>query len=467
MKKIILTLLFLLITSVSYSTEWYVDKWKGDDANINDSAVGGGKSWDSALVNPAVAYAVALPGDTIHINQGVYEFKNDVPYEITLNKANVAFVGYGEVWFEGKGKDVVNNNTMFNMDQTKPNINFISLTNINIRGFDIGIRIIDAPFSTSYLNAFIIENCRIENNNIGILGGKPDYQDYGSIYWFLRNSVFINNNFGFYGGGSASAGQICRHYGFFNLTVYNSPFSGNALQNGYNRYNDIQNCIFFNSNITPHTNQGSGWYNNNFFNSTSSCGYGTNPTYHDPLFNDTNPLNPILTLRRESPVRNLSTTGSFLGAYGVADYSSSNDTNTWSGFYSWITDNDSVSIYSDTAFKIDTNGLTLNYGNEYPKNRRITRIFTNLGTIYGTPLKSFANVNEVFNDGDYKDYWAVIDYDTTTVIREYRYIASNDPITEEDLKENSGKWTTIGFNEPLPATTVRFFAVELYFRYNF
>lgn len=247
---------------------------------------------------------------------------------------------------------------------------------------------------------------------------------------------------------------------FNNSTVFSRLGSGTA-QTVYS----ILNNIFMNNlnNIVGFT-----WGINNAFNNffQSLPTTGTFTTFN-PLFNDTNPLNPILTLRRESPVRNISTTGSFLGAYGVADYSSSNDTLTWSEWYSWTSSNDSISIYNDTAFIIDTNGLTLQYGSQYPKSRRITRVFSNLGKIYGTPLKSFSNQTEVFNTGDYIDYWAVIDYDTSTSIREYRYITSNEQITEDDLKENSGKWVTIGFNESLPTFTIKYFAVEIFFRYNF
>ena len=38
---------------------------------------------------------------------------------------------------------------------------------------------------------------------------------------------------------------------------------------------------------------------------------------------------------------------------------------------------------------------------------------------------------------------AVIDYDTSTSIREYRYISSNEEITDDDLKKILGKWTVM------------------------
>lgn len=453
MKKIFTIIAFFVFIATNlFAVNFYVDQ---HHKNASDTTADSqGLSWSKPFKSPTYAYEQTIDnrGDSIHIAQGIYEFKKgSATYNITLNKRNVEWIVYGEVWFEGLGKSVSSNNNCFQLLTTITNNRFGAL---KFKGFN---HVFSSSGSGDYAIARINGAVFLDNLfsfNLGINFHVTNFNCNG------YNLVFINSPLRFTG--QNDAGYSATLSNIYNSTFFNSPITLSAQ---YKNLQHFQNNIMFNSDIS--LNRILNINNNNYYNSTSTQGYGANATFHNPLFNDTNSLNPILTLRRESPVRNISTTGSFLGAYGVADYSTSNDTLTWSGWYSWTSSNDSVSIYNDTAFIVDTNGITLQYGSQYPKYRRITRTFSNLGTIYGTPLKSFSNQTEVFNTGDYIDYWAVIDYDTSTSIREYRYIASSEEITEEDLRENSGKWSTIGFTESLPTFTSKYFAVEIFFRYNF
>lgn len=447
MKKIFTILLFFIfITTNIFAVNYYVDQHhkNASDTIFNNQ----GLSWDTPFKSPTYAYEQTVDnrGDSIHITQGIYEFKNNnITYKLTLSKRKVEFVGYGEVIFEGMGKSITLNNSMFYITSSSavPLFKGLILSNF-YNGIYFNISATSNPSS-------IIKDCSFIDNYSGIINAGSN-----NIYPYLSYCCFINNDYSIY----SNSNQISY---ISNSTFFNSPI---WLSTSNGSLNYFINNNLFNSNLLSCESFNKS-FNNNWFNSTSTKGYGVNATFHNPLFNDTNLFNPMLTLKRESPIRNISTTGSFLGAYGVADYSTSNDTLTWSGWYSWINDNDSVSIYDDSAFIVDTNGISLQYDSTIHMSRRITRVFSNLGTIYGTPLKSFSNQTEVFNTGDYIDYWAVIDYDTSTSIREYRYIASNEEITEEDLRENSDKWSTIGFTESLPVFTIKYFAVEIFFRYNF
>ena len=103
MKKLTTILFFVFITTNIFAVNYYVDQHHKNASDI--TADSQGLSWDKPFKSPTYAYEQTDDnrGDSIHIAQGVYKFKNNVDYEITLNKRNVEWIGYGEVWFEGKG----------------------------------------------------------------------------------------------------------------------------------------------------------------------------------------------------------------------------------------------------------------------------------------------------------------------------------------------------------------------------
>lgn len=425
MKKFILFFLLVIFCNSVNALEWFIDCNKGNDSVTIADSKQFNISMNTALASPYHLFTGGwlAAGDTIYFNQGTY--RRSEMGELAITKANIGIIGKGEVIFQGLGKSIATLNNMFAFNQ-----NGISLKNIKFIDFYYVMSLTGSPFTAKEISF-----CFFENNHSIIFSNVNSYLN-------LKNCMFNRNVYFFYSTNGLNVYNVnnCSFYNTLNTVMY---ATGGII------YNNFINCLY-DSNALVHNSILSAplnCYKNNFTRSAPS--FGSDTTSYQPDFIDT--ANNIFYLKPTSQLMNAATDGKQIGAYANAKVSYKQDTNTWSEWRSFITDNDSISLYSDSQLRVDTNGVTLLRGADYVKERHIIKVDDMEGKRSYTISVSNSSIENWTVDVD-SNAKSCITFDTSIPYRNFRYKFSDTAFSKEDILPSAENWFLGYFKEPLSVT---------------